>query len=112
VIDSISMFYSSVYFGIILYWIPLLFCFIGYSHRTYINYKNDLRDRELFEKEESRYYKPTDTIGSLVGRGIATVVPVLNLFSALFDVGPMIFDKLFKWISNVFDTPLVPKKSK
>lgn len=106
--------------GFGLYWLPLLLCAYGYTVRTWMNYQKDVADREASEllskseltklKSYAPYYSPTDTIGILIGRGLASVIPVVNLWAACFDVAPRLFSAMFAWIGRVFDQPLVPKR--
>jgi hypothetical protein len=91
--------------GFLLYWLPLSLCVYGYTIRTWLNYQKDVKDRESME-----FYSPTDTIGTLIGRGLASTIPVVNLWAASFDVAPRLFSALFKWLGRIFDQPLVPKK--
>ncbi|MES9901113.1 MAG: hypothetical protein ABW168_00355 [Sedimenticola sp.] len=91
--------------GIILYWVPLSLCVYGYTIRTWFNYQKDTKGRE-----DDNFYSPTDTVGTLIGRGIATLMPVANLWAATFDVAPEVFRRLFSFLGKVFDQPLVPKK--
>ena len=97
-------------FGICLYWLPMLICMVGYTMRTARNIQVDKKERAEKESGKSTYYSPTDTIGDLVGRSLISLIPIGNLWAALFDVSPMLFEKLFKWIGQVFDQPLVPKR--
>lgn len=91
--------------AVLLYWMPLLMCSIGYFIRTYQNYQKDISARDL-----QTLYFPTDTVGSLIGRGLVTVLPIGNLLAAIFDVGPQLFRRFFGWIAKVFDQPLVPRR--
>ena len=107
-----------------LYWSPLVFCLIFYTVRTAKNYMKDKVERakaeRLFEinKEHDKYrgiseipgYYPTDSVGTLIGRAIVSICPVANLWAALFDLAPEVFKKLFEWIGEVFNQPLVPPK--
>ena len=107
--------------GFSLYWLPLSICAYGYTVKTWLNYQKDVATREKSEAEYSAaetdagrrgatYYSPTDTIGTLIGRGLAATLPVVNLWAACFDVAPKLFESLFKWFGRVFDQPLVPKR--
>lgn len=93
--------------GLMLYWLPLSICSFGYTIRTWKNYQKDVENRDTKE-----FYSPTDTIGTLIGRGLASIIPVVNLWAASFDVATHIFSTFFKWLGRVFDQPLVPKKRK
>lgn len=104
-IDYILKFQWNGLMGICLYWVPLLFCAFGYTVRTATNY---MKDKEARDAEG--FYYPTDRIGDLIGRVFVTLCPIANLWAAMFDVAPSVFSKLFTWIGNVFDAPLVPKR--
>lgn len=114
-IDTILSFDFTSKMGLLLYWLPLTFCVFGYIVRTWINYQGDIVARAQAELNKSSgegsiYYQPKDTIGVLIGRGIVSVIPISNLFAAVFDVAPSIFGKFFHWIGVVFDQPLVPRR--
>lgn len=87
-----------------LYWAPLAFCAVGYFARTMRNFTKDRSERI----KPGGYYVPTDTLGTLIGRAVVTLLPVGNLLAAVFDLAPEVFGRFFKWISRVFNHPLVP----
>lgn len=110
--ETIRSFFTGFEFtsmmGILLYWIPLAICAFGYFLRTLKNYRKDLASRsEAIETDG--HYRPTDTVGTLIGRGIAATIPVCNLLCAIFDVAPSLLGRFFGFIGRVFDQPLVPK---
>lgn len=86
-----------------LYWLPLSMCAWGYLLRTS---RNIQRDKML--RVDRTGYIPSETIGGLMGRALVTLVPIANLWAAMFDVGPEVFGKFFRWLGDVFDQPLVP----
>jgi hypothetical protein len=92
--------------GILLYWVPFSLCVFGYTVRTHLNVQKDLAARAA---KPDNYY-PTDTVGTLIGRGVVTVIPVANLWAALFDVAPKLFCRLFNWFDKAFNQPLVPRR--
>lgn len=96
--------WSDTMLAILLYWLPLVVCTVGYLARTARNF---IKDRALRETVGGGYY-PTDTVGSLIGRAIVTLLPVANLWAAMFDLSPEIFSRCFKWLRMVFNQPLVP----
>ncbi len=98
--------------GILLYWLPASLCFYGYTVRTWLNYQKDVKERErdTQAKPTCSSYCPTDTVGTLVGRGLVTVCPVANLWAASFDIAPKLFATFFDWVGKVFNTPLVPRR--
>lgn len=106
--------WTSPFLQVLLYYVPLLLCVYGYAIRTWRNYQKDVQARELAEAIDDvtrrPHYYPTDTIGTIIGRGLVTVIPVANLFAATFDVGPKVFSSFFGWIRDVVDQPIVPKR--
>ena len=91
--------------GMLLYWLPLSICIVGYTLRTFENYQKDLIEREKYRNLKNKrkalegneeeleklsreirstsssdkytsYYSPTDKIGTLVGRAVVSIVPV------------------------------------
>lgn len=119
--------------GMLLYWLPLSICVVGYTLRTAENYQKDLIERDkvrnLIKKRKelegnpeelerfnrnrdtdkyASYYSPTDKIGTLIGRALVSVIPVANLWAGMFDVAPRLFHRLIERIEKIFDTPLVP----
>ena len=96
-----------------LYWMPLALCAYGYTLRAAYRFSKDRRDRAKADTEKSAYYYfPTITIGTLVGYAVLSVMPIANLFSAIFDVAPKPFASMFEWFGKVLDIPLVPKRNK
>lgn len=102
-IDYVREFEWNSTLGILLFWVPLAFCLVGYTLRTAKNYRKDVAKRL-----SDGFYHPTDTIGTLIGRALVSVIPVANIWAAMFDLAPEVFSGLFKWLGKVFDQPLVP----
>lgn len=102
--DFVLDVYHNTLLAGLLYWLPLAFCAFGYLMRTARNFRKDRGERT----RPGAFYHPTDTIGSLIGRAIVTLLPVGNLLAAIFDLGPEVFGKFFEWLRAVFDQPLVP----
>lgn len=96
--------------GILLYFVPMLFCLTFYFVRTARNYVGDRKQRELAETDKGIHYYPRDTIGSIIGRVLVSIIPIANIWAAMFDLAPSVFGKAFSWIGKVFNQPLVPKK--
>ena len=101
--------------ALLLFWLPLLLCLYGYAIRSFRAFANDRAARataELPASQSNGYYLPSITIGTLVGRVLISVVPIVNLFAAIFDVAPEVFGDFFRWCGKAFDIPLVPKRAK
>jgi len=111
--ETIKLFFTDFDFtsamGIILYWMPATICSVGYFLRTLKNYRHDIVSREEASRNDNLNYRPTDTIGTLIGRGLVSTIPVCNLFAAVFDVAPSMLGRFFGFIGRVFDQPLVPR---
>lgn len=107
---TLSLFEFTSTMGILLYWVPVAMCSIGYTSRTWRNYRKDVKARKKAEETTNGYYAPTDTLGSLIGRGLVTIIPGGNILAATFDVAPTMFGRIFSFIGSVFDQPLVPKR--
>lgn len=87
--------------GLLLYWLPVLICAQGYITRTIMRYRACLVARDA-----GKYFH-SDTIGTLIGRAIATFCPVFNLLAAGCDLGPKLLGGFFAKIGKMFDRPLV-----
>jgi hypothetical protein len=90
--------------GILLYWVPLAFCAVFYTVRSAQNY---MRDKEAREKPGG-YYVPSETVGALISRALVSVIPIANIWAAMFDLAPHVFGRLFRWLAATFSQPLVP----
>lgn len=97
-------------FGITLYWLPLFICSVGFTIRTFRNVQADKYARRVVEDLGEGYYRPTDTIGDVIGRALVTFIPIANLWIALFDLGSKSLSSFFSWIGKTFDQPLVPER--
>ena len=100
--------------ALFLFWLPLLLCLYGYIVRSAREFSNDRAGRatsELPASQSNGYYTPSITIGTLVGRFLVTVVPIVNLLAAIFDVAPEVFGDFFRWMGKALDIPLVPKRT-
>jgi hypothetical protein len=97
---------------VLLYLVPLVFCLVFYTVRTVKNCRRDIATRARHNPKEGEYYCPTDTIGTLVGRALVSILPVANIWAAMFDLAPAVFGKLFKSLGKLFNQPLVPRQPK
>ena len=104
-IDWILDFRFNTPLAVLLYWLPLAICVVGYTLRTARDYRKDSADRD-----SEKYYFPTLTLGTIIGRAIVSLIPVANLWAASFDVGYDMLRGFFSWIGRLFDQPLVPKR--
>jgi len=110
--------------GILLYWLPLAVCAVGYTARTWRNVQKDLKEREMYNKLEALRkdprcpanclytcaYAPTCTIGTLIGYGFASIIPMVNWICVIGDIAPDYLSGFFKTIGGILNQPLVPKK--
>jgi|GEM_PF-3108499 len=83
--------------AVFLYWLPLTICTICYSGRCVRGWKLDTQNCT------EKYYNPQLTIGAVLGRSVAAILPVWNLLAAVFDCGYSIV----RWIDGAFTFALV-----
>lgn len=134
-VSYLLSFWMTGWLGLLLYWLPLSLCILGYTLRTAENYQKDLIERdkvlnyEMKRKElegdvdaldrfyrsvktenekYATYYSPTDRIGTLIGRALVSIIPIANLWAGMFDISPRLFSRLIERIEIIFNTPLVP----
>lgn len=99
-----------------LYFVPLTLCVYGYTVRTWRNYRKDIARRQLVAEAKANDpkaflgYMPTDTVGTLIGRAVVTVIPIANLWAACFDIGPWLFGRFIDKLSAIFNQPIVPER--
>jgi hypothetical protein len=108
-IDWIVNFQFNGMLGLYLYWAPLLVCAICYIVRSWEDVQKDIKSREAWNLEP-RYYSPTIKLSTVVGRILATVIPVLNLLMMIFDVGPILIGRVMRVLGDTLDIPLVPAR--
>lgn len=108
--DTIQIWLQSFDFtgrmGLMLYWLPVVICAQGYIHRTVTRY------HECIAARNAGKYFHSDTIGTLIGRVIATFCPILNLLVTICDLGPRLLGGFFTRIGKAFDRPLVREIAK
>jgi hypothetical protein len=124
VVQSVQVFAKDTatfnsWIGMCVYWLPVLICAIGYTLRTINNAAKDVVSREENAKlqEEAKKignkvfhdYYPTDTVGTVIGRIIVTVLPVANFWAALVDLTPKFWCEVGRFLNRVFSQPLVPR---
>ena len=106
-VDFLMQLDFTSYMGIGLYWIPAVLCLIAYTVRSWKEYQKDLKSRE-----KSGYYRPTLTIGSILAKLFASLMPGLNILSLVFHVGAGMISTVGEFFSKLLDIPLVrPKKN-
>lgn len=103
-IDWVLGLWANKWIAFGLYWLPAAFCAFGYLLRTAKNFRKDREKRVT----PGAYYSPTDTLGTLIGRAVLTILPIGNLLAGVFDLAPEVFGRFFDWIGKVFNQPLVP----
>lgn len=123
-IDAILGYWANPWIAMMLYWLPLSICALGYTLRTFENYHKDLAARTAYvsalaeakrKDDDGRsmrgvdYYSPTDKIGTLIGRALVTLCPIANVWAAVFDVSPRMFSRIIQRVEAIFDQPLVPR---
>lgn len=96
----------SVTLGLLLYWVPVVICFIGYLHLTILDF-----NKEIIKRDEARmgrsYFTPTLTVGVVLGRGILVIIPVVNLFLVVFKFVPYYASGFVSRLGKIFSSPFV-----
>lgn len=101
------------FLGILLYWVPLTVCLLGYTMRTMKDIKKDVSKRAAADADpKNSYYSPTITIGKILGRLFASICPIWNLLAALFDIGGDLIGNIVGFLADKFTQPLVPARKK
>ena len=98
--------------ALILYWIPLALCAIGYSVRAARRYNKDRVARSKADADPKAYYYPELKLGDLIGYVLIIVCPLVNLLAVIFDVGAPMIREFFGWLGSMFDIPVVPSHKK
>lgn len=112
-IEFIKNLPSSPYFTLLFYWLPVFICIIGTIIRTVCQYRSDLARRAEAMTADPRssrsIYTPTLKVGTIIGRVLGSVIPVVNVCYAVFSLIPEAMGGLFKWLDRTFDFDLVPR---
>lgn len=92
--------------AIVAYWIPMLLCLVGYTCKTWKEYREEVeRSKKLQASNVS--YTTNLTIGVIVNRICATFLPVLNIVAIAFDIGWPMVSTLVRMVTNILDIPLI-----
>lgn len=92
------------------YWIPVALCAVGYTVRTAKEIKRDLNDRRQSDLSPHAYYYPSVTVGTIVGRLLLTVTPLINIAAFVSDLGLGMISRTYELACKAFDRPLVPSR--
>ena len=105
-IEYVLTFQFNSLLGFLLYWVPLVLCFIGYAVRTWIDYYDEVARRADCVKTNYSYF-PNLTLGVLIRRLFSTVVPGFNILALIFSVGGPMLSSIFEFFGSVLRIPLV-----
>lgn len=89
-------------FTLLAYFVLLAICSITYLTRSIGLYKQDLIDCQ------KSHYRPSLTIGKLVGYIFLSVTPCINIFALVFDC----LGSVLKMIGRTLDIPFVRHQPK
>ena len=102
--------YNSV-IALVVYWLPLLICLVGYLCKTWKEYRQELA-RSLEFKQRNLGYITNLTVGVVVCRVFATFLPGVNIIAIAFDIGWPMLCTVIRSVTNILDIPLIkPHKS-
>ena len=105
-IDYVLTFEFNSLLGLLLYWVPLVLCVIGYSAKTWRDYREELTRRADCVKTNYSYF-PNLTLGVVLGRVFSSVVPGFNILALVFSVGGPMLTSVFRFFGSVLRIPLV-----
>ena len=91
----------------IFYVVTAVLCLIGYFFRTIRKIKEDKANREQY----GEWYAPQETIGTVLGRIIISIIPGLNITALLVDLFDETFEKIIPVIKRFINIPLIRKKA-
>lgn len=100
--EYLTSFQFSSLIALCTYWLPLVVCATVYTIRSISQYRSDI------EESKKDYYCPTITVGNIINRFLASILPAVNVFAMVFDCA----DSVFRFFSDVLDRPLVGRKNK
>ncbi len=87
-----------------LYWLPMALALV-YSVWSFIEeYACDMKNRN------DKYYTPSLTVGTILGRLVLSVLPYFNIPYAVFRAFPKLFESMATIIEGICNIPLVPPK--
>jgi hypothetical protein len=98
--------------ALLLYWVPLVLCAVGYSVRATRRYNKDRIARAKADADPKGWYYPELKLGDLIGYAFLTACPLVNLLMVIFDVGAPMIREFFEWLGSVLGIPLVPSHKK
>lgn len=87
--------------------LPAVLCLVGYFFRTIRKVKEDKARRE----EYGEWYVPEETIGTILGRIIISLIPTANIFALVLDLFQEAFEKIVPFIKRFINIPLIRKKA-
>lgn len=99
-IDWISetIFTTSVFFSVWLYWLPLAVAALGHTISIIGGVSDDIKDR-------SRYQRVT--YGDIIVGYVLSVIPWVNMATAIYQVGP-----IFRPILWLMDRPVIKQEDR
>lgn len=101
-LELFKTFTSTGQMGFWTYWLPMILCVIGYSGRTWVQVKN-IRNRKS--------YVPPLTVGTILGRAICSVTPILNVVCLVFGLSYDMLRRCAGWVEAVLRFELVKKST-
>jgi hypothetical protein len=94
--------------GFWTYWLPMILCFIGYTGRTWYQ----IQELRRVKTKEYEYLRASPlTVGTLLGRLLLSVTPIVNIIALVFGLSYDMMNKAGTWIGNVLSFELVKKRT-
>lgn len=91
---------------LLVYVLPTILCLIGYTYKTYQDYKRD-KGRENLD-----YYIVKLTWGDIVLRLVASFMPVINIFALIVDLYTPGLLKLWEKLTYYYNKPVINNNNK
>lgn len=87
--------------------LPAALCLVGYFFRTIRKVKEDKTRREEYDE----WYVPQETVGTILGRIIVSLIPTVNIMALVLDLSQEVFEKVVPFIKRFVNIPLIRKKA-
>lgn len=87
------------------YYLPMVLCLVGYGYQILSRLKKDITGRKT-----EKYYSPDVTIGSVIGKIIVSICPLVNILAFVIDLALDTLALIINKVEAICMQPLVPRK--
>lgn len=105
--EYVKNLYATPYIAIGLYWLPMVASLI---RGIYVISSKYVQDRIQYKKavEKNKYFDSELTIGFIFWKMIVSIIPIVNIWVAVFSFLPGLVEKIFRTFGRFFSIKLVP----